>query len=97
MEQLCGTATKKPVKINWFKWKGYSESHIHELEAWVESLGEELSEVISYTYTGKVRVLTLEGISYDLPDGYIIIRGIKGEYYPCEPKIFEQTYNIDKI
>ena len=24
--------------------------------------------------------------------GDYIIRGVKGEYYPCKPDIFEQTY-----
>ena len=34
----------------------------------------------------------------DSEGGYIvcpgdwIIRGVKGEYYPCKPDIFEQTY-----
>lgn len=93
MKQLCGTATKKPVKIHWFKWRGHSESHIHELEAWIESLGENFKDVIDLSQ-GKPRVLTLEGISYELPNGYIIIRGIQGEYYPIDSKIFSETYNI---
>lgn len=27
--------------------------------------------------------------------GDFIIRGIKGEFYPCEPYIFEATYTIN--
>ncbi len=41
---------------------------------------------------GGVHVHTLEGTSYDLQDGDWVIRGVKGEYYPCKPDIFEQTY-----
>lgn len=37
-------------------------------------------------------VHTLEGTSYILTDGDWIIRGVKGEYYPCKPDIFAQTY-----
>jgi hypothetical protein len=24
--------------------------------------------------------------------GYYIIRGVRGEFYPCKPDIFEETY-----
>jgi len=34
---------------------------------------------------------TLEGI-YSVKDGDWIIRGVKGEYYPCKPDIFAMTY-----
>jgi hypothetical protein len=40
-----------------------------------------------------VHVHTLEGTSYDLQDGDWVICGIKGEYYPCKPDIFDQTYD----
>lgn len=35
---------------------------------------------------------TLEGISYELQLGDWIIKGVKGEFYPCKPDIFELTY-----
>ena len=35
---------------------------------------------------------TLEGHSYMLSNYDWIIKGVKGEYYPCKPDIFEQTY-----
>jgi hypothetical protein len=39
-------------------------------------------------------IATLEGaMRADVDD--FIIKGIKGEFYPCKPDIFEQTY--DKI
>lgn len=34
---------------------------------------------------------TLEG-EMKAQDGDYIIKGIKGEFYPCKPDIFEQTY-----
>lgn len=38
-----------------------------------------------------VSISTLEGTM--LADiGDYVIRGIKGEYYPCKPDIFERTY-----
>lgn len=43
---------------------------------------------------GWYHVHTLEGISYTLTDGDWVIRGVKGEYYPCKPDIFESTYEV---
>lgn len=90
MIKICGKATKKPVEIHWFKWKQYG--NIRELKSWIESFGDSFDKIIDVS-ENNIKVLTLEGSSYNVPDGYIIIRGIKGEYYPCESEIFKQTYN----
>jgi len=39
------------------------------------------------------RIYTLEG-GYMVCPGDWIITGIKGEYYPCKPDIFEETYEL---
>lgn len=90
--QLSGVATKRPIPIHFFRWSGYSESHIHELKAWITAFKDMFEDVIDLSQ-GAPRVLTLEGISYELPDNYVIIRGIQGEYYPCENQIFEDSYD----
>ena len=36
-------------------------------------------------------IKTLEG-SMKVSDGDWIIKGVKGEFYPCKPDIFEATY-----
>ena len=36
---------------------------------------------------------TLEGLMLGVEDDWII-KGVKGELYPCKPDIFEQTYEI---
>jgi hypothetical protein len=38
-----------------------------------------------------ISILTLEG-TMTANTGDYIIRGVKGEFYPCKPDIFEQTY-----
>ncbi|MBZ6085888.1 hypothetical protein KVH15_33435 [Streptomyces olivaceus] len=38
-----------------------------------------------------LKIQTLEGDMYAAPDDWII-RGVKGELYPCKPDIFEATY-----
>jgi len=35
---------------------------------------------------------TLEGHSYLLSEGDYVIKGIKGEFYPCKEDVFELTY-----
>ena len=40
-------------------------------------------------------IFTLEGTHY-ADFGDYIIKGIKGEFYPCKPDIFEKTYDIIK-
>jgi len=40
---------------------------------------------------GTVEISTLEGVMIGNPGDWII-KGIKGEYYPCKPDIFEATY-----
>ena len=42
-----------------------------------------------------LRIHTLEGdVTASLGDW--VIRGVKGEFYPCKPDIFEATYEVVK-
>ena len=36
-------------------------------------------------------ISTLEGVHWVLPGDWVI-RGVQGEFYPCKPDIFAQTY-----
>jgi hypothetical protein len=47
-------------------------------------------------------VIRSDGISISTPEGVMnaeptdwIIRGVKGELYPCKPDIFEVTYELE--
>lgn len=40
---------------------------------------------------GQLTIATLEGTHIASPGDWII-RGVKGEVYPCKPDIFESTY-----
>lgn len=40
-----------------------------------------------------IEITTLEGIMKAQIGDYII-KGVQGEFYPCKPDIFEQTYEI---
>lgn len=43
------------------------------------------------TQDGRVGVETLEGFM-EASLGDYIIRGVKGEFYPCKPDVFEASY-----
>ena len=75
---------KKPVVIEALKWDGRSLSKA------LEFCGKRQVEIIG-KYPGPLKIITLEGIMQaDIGD--YIIKGVKGECYPCKPDIFELTY-----
>lgn len=43
--------------------------------------------------TYKWLIATPEG-DHQVSDGDYIIKGVKGEFYPCKPDIFEMTYEV---
>lgn len=73
---------KKPVVIEAIQWLGNKEE-------------------IKYFYPeccfddGVVYIDTLEG-TMKAKYGDYIIKGVSGEFYPCKPDIFEQTYEVAK-
>ena len=44
--------------------------------------------------TGELRIDTLEGTMH-VSSGDYVIRGVKGEFYPCKRNIFKATYVHD--
>ena len=77
---------KKPVVIDAIQWTGENES---EIAAFVDGYGVNLH----FYYPELVcKIPTLEGDML-ANVGDWIIRGIKGEHYPCKPDIFAATYD----
>jgi len=79
-----GKYRKKPVVIDAEQWLGTADS---------------LANIVSFTNgtaklsleTAKLTIPTLEGDHIaDVKDW--IIKGIKGEFYPCKPDIFDNSY-----
>lgn len=72
-----------------------------EIEAWQIPLNGDIPDAminflssssdITILSDGRLEILTLEGKMIAKPGDWII-RGIKGEYYPCKADIFEKTY-----
>ena len=78
--------TKKPVEID--AWK--LDFNYHCIDALLEIMGGKSRRGID----GSILIQTLEGEMRAVTGDYII-KGVKGEFYPCKPDIFELTY--DKI
>lgn len=54
--------------------------------------GEKNGDVFFYNPDdNEYYIKTLEG-NMKLSTGDYIIKGVKGEFYPCKPDVFEQTY-----
>lgn len=47
----------------------------------------------AYFSSGSLRIQTLEG-SMIVSPGDWIIRGVKGEIYPCKPDVFSMSYDL---
>jgi len=73
---------KKPVVVEAINWDGDKQkikAFFGEFDDWFFSKYDQL---VINTLEGKHRA--------NLGDW--IIKGVKGEFYPCKPDIFEQTY-----
>lgn len=86
---------KKPVVIEAFQWTGGPDQTedpvwiidaIKRKEVWFD--GPNQNVFLDHTV---MVIRTLEGEMHANP-GDFIIKGIKGEIYPCRPDIFEVTY-----
>jgi hypothetical protein len=84
---------KKPVVIDAFRWTGGPDQK--EDPVWINDairagkvwfLNEGQSNVT-------LMIETLEGCMVAQQGDYVI-RGVKGEIYPCKPDIFEATYDF---
>lgn len=76
--------TKRPVTIEAAQ---LSETRPAVVIDWIRSNGG--SAWIDET--GSLSIRTLEGVMY-ANEGDWIVRGVQGEFYPCKPDIFTQTY-----
>jgi len=89
---------KKPVVVEAFQ---MTEENYLRYEEWPEWLKasyrgcKDCEGTLQFGYDSEghfyLEIVTLEG-KHKVSWGDYIIRGIKGELYPCKPEIFEATY-----
>lgn len=71
---------KKTVTVEAVRWTGDNRKEIYDF----------CSDAYMANYS-KLYIKTLEGV-YIAREGDYIIKGVHGEFYPCKPDIFEETY-----
>lgn len=74
---------KKPIVVEVFHFHGKTGENWYEARGFIEG---NYDNTLNYP-----NIKTLEGIMEVTPGDYII-KGVQGEFYPCKPDIFEQTY-----
>lgn len=80
---------KKPVVVEAIQFTGHNK---FEIADW--ALQENGATGITFPKgTNNIEIFTLEGTMTASP-GDFIIKGVKGEFYPCKPDIFELTYEV---
>jgi len=84
-----GKFRKKPVVIDAMLYNGHN---FFQLAGWIRELGGDPSVINQLSDRSNViYIQTLENTVEAYP-GWYIIRGVKGEFYSCEPEVFELTY-----
>ena len=84
---------KKPVVIEALQWDGSMEGMERIRNHWPEMSTAELRSNPGNRTVSWWAIGTLEG-RHVVSVGDFIIKGIKGEFYPCKPDIFELTYEV---
>lgn len=75
---------KKPVVIEAWQWRPFAKGN--DIPHWLIMADYELDPSNNTLF-----IKTLEGTMRADPDDWII-KGVKGEIYPCKPDIFAATY-----
>lgn len=95
-----GMFKKKPVVIEARQFETNNEAgdkNMNDLVAWMNESGlpdrypRSVDPNIARHDSTDIYIKTLEG-EHKATVGDWIIKGVKGEFYPCKPDIFEATY-----
>jgi hypothetical protein len=86
---------KKPVEIDAIQFDGYNHHFVSGFMGCSCGFGKPVRNDCPYNHSKagpkSIFIRTLEG-EHRADRGDWIVRGVKGEYYPCKPEIFEATY-----
>ena len=83
---------KKPVEIEAHKFDGSSTS-VGQIKNWIESGVFRHAEISTRDCGRTLEIPTLEGLM-TATAGDMIIKGLAGEFYPCKPDIFAESYEL---
>lgn len=71
----------KPCEIEAIQWIGNNEQEIYNF----------VKDKYYFSFDGHLMIETLEG-DMKATVGDYIIKGLRGEFYPCKPDVFEKKY-----
>lgn len=95
MSTTPSTFRKRPVEIEAMPWDGTAEAATRIIDWVLEHGGTARYSCKGHSQckpgTHVLAIETLEGVM-EAPPGWWILRGVQGEFYPCQPEIFEATY-----
>ena len=85
---------KKPVVIEAVQFKNINRDEVQQFVG--KELKQEIESDTAYeagmgASISSLTIPTLEGDMKAMPNDWII-KGVKGEFYPCKPDIFEKSY-----
>lgn len=80
---------KKPVEIEAIQ---FTEDTAMDIVQWLTDNGQPGNWETAGGVLSRIEIETLEGVFLASPGDWVI-RGIKGEFYPCKPDIFEASYD----
>lgn len=92
---------KKPVVVEAWPFDGSFESYAEVAKHVASMTGDDRHAPHGWRWFAEalggrpacMEIATLEGVMTAMP-GDMIIRGVKGEFYPCKPDIFAATYEL---
>lgn len=86
---------KKPVIIEAYQMRRVDFMDVIDLPVWLleawNGVRDSAGTIQRARESNDMEIVTLEG-NHRVTEGDWIIRGVKGELYPCKPDIFEMTY-----
>lgn len=81
---------KKPSIVEAFQHEGSAEC-AQAIALWVAENGGPAVQFLAEGDHVLVGLLAMEGVTWARPRDWVI-RGVKGEFYPCPDDVFEMTY-----
>ena len=85
---------KKPVVIDAILWTGGDYECLNNFCGMEWARADAVDEIGPDDKENVVVYNKEEKQWLNAPVGHWIIRGLKGEYYPCSPDVFEQSYEL---
>lgn len=78
------TYRKRPIEIEAVR---YVEGNLKQCLEFIGKSG------FALTSSDQLYIITLEGGAYASKGDYLI-KGVKGEFYPCKPDVFRANYDL---